>query len=87
MHRRSRQDIIADILVHLHEPIGKTRVMYGANLSYEQIQDFLSQLQRKNVVQKTSDGKWVLTEKGRKLAELYQASRRLNLELKKLVED
>jgi predicted transcriptional regulator len=61
--------------------------MYGANLSYEQIQDFLSQLQRKSVVQKTSDGKWVLTEKGKRLAELYQASRRLNLELKKLVED
>jgi predicted transcriptional regulator len=87
MHRRSRQDIIADILAHLHEPVRKTRIMYGANLSYEQIQDFLSQLQRKSVVQKTSDSKWVLTEKGRKLSQLYQASRRLNLELKKLVED
>ena len=84
MHRRSRQDIITDILLHLHEPLGKTRIMYGANLSFQQVQHFMSQLEQKGNIRKTDDGKWLLTEKGRMLAELCQASRRLNVELEKL---
>lgn len=83
--RRSRNDILADILAKLHEPTLKTRLMYSLNLSYSQLQEYTMLLEAGGIIQKTYEGKLVLTEKGRRVAELYEASRSLNLKLERLV--
>lgn len=69
---RSRQDIVADILELLKEPTVKTRVMYGANLSYSQLQYYIELLEAGGLIQNIGYNKWVSTERGRRLLELYK---------------
>ena len=85
MLRRSKHDIVADVLGELREPKVTTRIMYGANLSYHQVKYYERLLAERGIIQKTNDSKWTLTEKGRKLLELYTAVRKLSAELENLL--
>lgn len=62
---------MADILELLEEPKVKTRVMYGANLSYTQLQYYIEVLEAGGLIENIDYNKWVVTERGRKLLGLY----------------
>jgi predicted transcriptional regulator len=83
--RRSRIEIITDILEILHEPTGLTRTMFRANLSYVQVLHYLSILEERGLIQKTPEGMAVLTEKGRRCEALFKTSKRLNQELEMII--
>ena len=71
---RGTIDIIADILALCNSWNKRTRIMYKANLSYEQILYYLNQLLGKGLIaQDVSDGALVYrtTEKGREFLAYY----------------
>jgi len=72
--RRSNIDIIADMLKIGENGAGKTRLMYHANLSYTQIQKYLSFLVNQGLVNKVQLSSppitYQVTESGHKLLKL-----------------
>ena len=54
--RRSNIEIIADMLKVGENGAGKTRIMYGANLSYSQIQKYLGYLIGQGFIDKMQMG-------------------------------
>lgn len=69
---RSRQDIVEQILDFLQEPKRRTHVMYGVNLSYNQMQYYFREMISSGLIQSTEDNRLVATEKGRAILRLYQ---------------
>jgi len=71
---RSKLDIIAAILnvVNAREA-SKTRIMYGAYLSYKQIREYMPTLLDSNLVTTTNDGQslYRIRERGLRFLELY----------------
>lgn len=78
---RSKEDILADILVLVREPRLKTHVMYKANLSYEQSQCYLQMMRSAGLIQSTNDEKLVVTEKGYKFLQLHEQTKFLLQEM------
>jgi len=73
-NNRGKIEIMADVLALSTAGIKKTHIMYRANLSYEQIMHYLSQLLGKGLlVQDLSDGsyRYRTTEKGREFLSFY----------------
>ncbi len=72
--RRSDIEIIADMLKVGENGAGKTKIMYNANLSYSQIQKYLSFLMKQGLIDKVQVGNpsvtYQVTENGLKLLEL-----------------
>ena len=62
---RSREQLFADILTAAQEPQPITIVMYGARLSYAQLLRRMKFLENKGMIQKTKEGKWIITDIGR----------------------
>lgn len=71
--RRSNIDIIAEMLKVGENGAGKTRIMYGANLSYTQIQKYLGFLLGQGFIGKMEMGNpsvtYQVTDSGLKLLE------------------
>ncbi len=69
--RRSSIEIIADMLKVGENGAGKTRIMYGANLSYSQIQKYLGFLMSEGFIDKMEMGNpsvtYKVTDSGLKL--------------------
>jgi predicted transcriptional regulator len=68
--RRSRMDIVVDVLTVALDGVLKTRIMYEANLSYKLLQRYLALLQKENLIEAVRrEGVtiYVTTEKGRSL--------------------
>jgi predicted transcriptional regulator len=69
--RRSNIEIIADMLKVGENGAGKTRIMYGANLSYSQIQKYLGFLVNEGFIDKMEVGNpsvtYKVTDSGLKL--------------------
>lgn len=84
-NRRTSNDIILEILNMAKEPIGKTRVMYQANLSYFQTKEYIGQLQNSRAIE-TKDGKYVVTEKGREMINIATRRERLDQEINTLLQ-
>ncbi len=67
---RSRIQIIADILETIENEGGRsgvTRILYGANLSYDRLMKYLRELVEANLVKENRENNktiYVLTEKG-----------------------
>jgi len=61
--RRSNIEIIADMLKVGENGAGKTRIMYGANLSYSQIQKYLGFLVSQGFIDKIEVGNPAVTYK------------------------
>jgi predicted transcriptional regulator len=73
MKYRSRTDIIAMILRAASNGATKTRIMYGAYLSYAQVKEYLSFLIEKNLISyEEGTGLYKLTEGGMKLLRTYE---------------
>lgn len=65
MKYRSRSEIIAMILQAANKGATKTRIMYGAYLSYAQVQEYLGFLQQKELLSyEEGTHLYKLTEKG-----------------------
>jgi predicted transcriptional regulator len=65
--RRNQLSIMADILEITKEGTLKTQVMYKANLSFTQLNDYLSFMLNSNLITQTNlEGKelYIITEKG-----------------------
>ncbi len=74
--RRDKIVIMAEILSIARMGALKTQIMYRANLSFEQLSEYLGLLTRKNLLEKTErDGKelYKATEKGLTFTERHNA--------------
>jgi len=60
-HRRSNIEIIADMLKVGENGAGKTEIMYSANMSYAQLQKYLSFLLSRGFINKVEVGNPVVT--------------------------
>lgn len=70
---RSRTDIIAMILQATAKGATKTRIMYGAYLSYAQVKEYLTFLLERDLVRyEEGSGLYKLSERGMKLLEGYE---------------
>ena len=73
MKYRSRTDIIAMILQSAINGATKTRIMYGAYLSYGQVQEYLSFLMEKDLIRREEgSGLYKLTQRGVHLLHVYE---------------
>ncbi len=74
-HRRSNIEIIADIL-RLGQA-GKTEIMYGANMSYCQLQKYIDLLMERGFIDRVNSGSSIVTyrttEKGHTLLKLIES--------------
>ncbi len=75
--RRSDIEIIAEMLKVGENGAGKTRIMYGANLSYSQIQKYLGFLVSQGFIEKMKLGNpsvtYHVTDSGLKLLRLIDS--------------
>ncbi len=73
MKYRSRTDIIAMILQAAINGATKTRIMYGAYLSYAQVKEYLSFLMEKDLIRREEGSAiYKLTQKGVQLLSVYE---------------
>lgn len=73
MKYRSRTDIVANILQVAEEGAIKTRIMYGALLSFPQLKEYLELLIENGLLQlKVEDGKYYTTSKGGRFLRTYK---------------
>jgi predicted transcriptional regulator len=62
---RSRTEIITAVLRSINNGATKTRIMYGAYISYAQIQEYIHFLAERGLIRlETGSGLYKLTEKG-----------------------
>lgn len=84
--RRSRLDIIADILRVALNPTLKTRIMYACNLSFKQTHYYLPLLVESGLLQQNS-ATYQTTEKGKGfLTDYHSLSQNLVVEIIETVE-
>ena len=73
MKYRSRTDIISMILQAAINGATKTRIMYGAYLSYAQVKEYLSFLIEKDLIRyEEGSAIYKLTQKGVQLLHVYE---------------
>jgi len=78
--KRSKYEIIHDVLDQCQTGSKKTWVMYRANLSYDLTTEYLNDLVKLGLVE-PKDGLYYITEKGKQLLELLKAWRQKKSEL------
>jgi len=61
--RRARHDIIMEVLKAAENGVKKTKIMYKASLSFDQLKQYLNALKKENFITEES-GIWKTTEKG-----------------------
>jgi len=73
MTRRTRTEVIIDILTEALNGANKTRIMYRANLNFLRFNDYLSEMLKKDLLTRESDGNgrvsYRATENGKILLE------------------
>jgi len=88
---RGRLDIVRDVLSIASVKVRKTRIMYGANLSFVQLEKYLSLLQASGLLEYDGGSGYLVTERGIKFLQLYdgclEESMRLKGEVEKNLED
>jgi predicted transcriptional regulator len=78
---RSKLQIIADMLYVAGRGSKKTHIMYGANLSYSLVMQYLNKLLKSCLIRQVND-EYLITEKGRKFLRKYQEYSEHHKELK-----
>jgi len=79
-HRRSNVDIIADILRVARKGARKTRIVYGANLNFKLLNEYLTRLEKAGLIVKNpEEGILKTTEKGRKYLEHYEGFKQFGM--------
>jgi predicted transcriptional regulator len=88
---RSNIDIVHEILSIAAVKVRKTRIMYGANLSFLQIEKYLSALIRSGPLAHDIDSGYFITDTGFEFLKLYEdyieRSTRLRVEFRRNTED
>jgi predicted transcriptional regulator len=73
MGKRDRLEIIAAILDLCLKPRTKTRIMYGTNLSWKMLQQYLSQMQSQGLLEVSNNStKYVTTIRGHDFLEKWK---------------
>ena len=76
--KRNSIEIAADVLDVTKHGARKTRIMYGANLSYELLQEYLAALIEKGLIEKRDEsGIFHLSSKGSRFLEEFNKLKRL----------
>ncbi len=76
--KRDSLEIMADILGLCSTPKTKTHVMYGTNLSWKMLQNYLSELQSRKLLENQRKSKtYVTTEKGKEFMEKWRELKEL----------
>jgi len=76
--RRSRPDICNDILTIALDGARKTRIVYGANLNFQLLREYLDDLKSQGLV--VEEGDLVkTTEKGKRFVAHYQGFRQFGI--------
>ena len=76
--RRDRMQIIEDILRAAEDPRGalKTHLVYGSNLNFMRLENYLDFLLEKEMLEFTNEGsKYFITGKGREFLKMAQVTR------------
>ena len=75
--RRSNIEIIADILRIAEKGAGKTRIVYGANLNFKMLNDYVAKLERGGLIRrpKGSSGPIQTIGKGKEYLEWFRRLR------------
>ncbi len=68
--KRSRMEIMAQILTFCSQKRSKTRIMYATNINYAQLKGYLNFLTSQGLLMQNS-GEYVIAEKGYRFLELY----------------
>ena len=68
--KRSRMEIMAQILSFCFQKRSKTRIMYATNINYAQLKGYLNFLTSQGLLTQNS-GEYVIAEKGYRFLELY----------------
>ena len=72
MGNRNRTEIVSNILEAANGGISKTKIMYKAYLSYNQLREYLSILIENNLIEYLDgDNKFKTTEKGLNLLKMH----------------
>ena len=74
--RRTKLDIMADILAIASEEAKKTKVAYSANLNFTRLSGYLPYLVDKGLIEKTDWG-YKTTEKGKEFLRDYHVMQKL----------
>jgi predicted transcriptional regulator len=83
--KRSRLQILAEILETCRKPQAKSRIMYKNNLSYNLLQDCLTELQKKKLIKvHHSKEEYSTTEKGQKFFQKWTELQQLLITKKPL---
>ncbi|MEO9296299.1 MAG: winged helix-turn-helix domain-containing protein [Nitrososphaera sp.] len=70
---RSREEIIAAILqVVSGPPTRSTFIIYRAAISYFQFKQYAQMAKSRELIARTADGRWFITDKGREYLEAYR---------------
>jgi predicted transcriptional regulator len=69
---RCSLDIVRDVLSIVSVKARKTRIMYGANLSFVQVEKYLAVLLGNSLLEYDGDSGYLITEKGSKFLQLYE---------------
>ena len=83
---RDRVSIIAAILEVSAQGASKTRIMFGANLSFSMLEKYLEVVLTSDFV-RLEDSKYYLTERGRQYLKQYKQFETRYVEAQKLLED
>ncbi len=84
---RNRLDIIADVLEVTKAGVRKTRIMYGANLSYTLLTRYLNDVLKMGLVGKKDGNIFKLTEKGSKFLQEFNGYREHRGEVEEQLSD
>lgn len=81
MSRRSRMEVIGDILAEASGLSTKTRIMYGANLNFLRFEKYFSKLLDNGLIveRKNSEGSrvYITTEKGKDLLKILKNAEKI----------
>lgn len=77
MKNRSRMDIVGNILATAMRGASKTKLMYGANLSYKQLKEYLVFAQQKKLIAMEGPTTYRLTPRGLQFLNVYEELKEL----------
>ena len=73
MEKRDMLDVILARLLETFEPVKKTHLLYRMRINHIQLTRYISLLLKLEMIEETSEpqGRYVITDKGRTLVELF----------------
>jgi predicted transcriptional regulator len=75
---RDKIDIVAKILTSASKNVGKTQIMYEANLNYDMLKKYLAETIGYQLIHFDDVQRYQITEKGREFLEAYEKYSKAN---------